>query len=44
MIKPRELESDKGRDLWDTIRAAAAGEGSGHVEVAEILRRHETER
>jgi hypothetical protein len=23
MIKPRELESDKGRDLWDTITAAA---------------------
>jgi ankyrin repeat protein len=26
MIKPRELESDKGRDVWDTITAAAAGD------------------
>jgi hypothetical protein len=26
MIKPRELESDKGRDLWDMITAAAAGD------------------
>ena len=26
MIKPRELESDKGRDIWDTITAAAAGD------------------
>jgi ankyrin repeat protein len=26
MIKPRELESDKGRDLWDTITAAAGGD------------------
>lgn len=26
MIKPPELESDKGRDVWDTITAAAAGD------------------
>src|SRR5258706_10946824 len=26
MIKPRELESDKGGDLWDTITAAATGD------------------
>jgi ankyrin repeat protein len=26
MIKPPELESDNGRDLWDTITAAAAGD------------------
>jgi hypothetical protein len=26
MIKPRELESDKGRGIWVTITAAAAGE------------------
>ena len=26
MIKPPELESDKGRHLWDTITAAAAGD------------------
>jgi ankyrin repeat protein len=26
VIKPRELETDKGRDLWDTITAAAAGD------------------
>src|SRR5260370_30126684 len=26
MIKPRELEPDKGRDIWDTITAAAAGD------------------
>jgi ankyrin repeat protein len=26
MIKPRELESDKGRDIWGTITAAAAGD------------------
>lgn len=26
MIKPRELDSDKGRDIWDTIMAAAAGD------------------
>src|SRR5712692_3172461 len=26
MIKPCELESDKGRDIWDTITAAAAGD------------------
>jgi ankyrin repeat protein len=26
MIKPRELENDRGRDLWDTITAAAAGD------------------
>jgi hypothetical protein len=26
MIKPRELASDKGRDLWDMITAAAAGD------------------
>jgi hypothetical protein len=27
MIKPCELESDKGRDIWDAITAAAAGLG-----------------
>ena len=26
MIQPRELKSDKGRDIWDTITAAAAGD------------------
>jgi hypothetical protein len=26
MIKPAELESDKGRDLWDTMTAAVAGD------------------
>jgi ankyrin repeat protein len=26
MIKPRELESDSRRDVWDTISAAAAGD------------------
>ncbi len=26
MIKPCELDSDRGRDLWDTITAAAAGD------------------
>jgi hypothetical protein len=26
MIKPPELESDRGRDVWDTITAAAAGD------------------
>jgi ankyrin repeat protein len=26
MIKPRELECEKGRDIWDTITAAAAGD------------------
>ena len=26
MIKPRELESEKGRDLWDTMTAAATGD------------------
>lgn len=26
IIKPPELESDKGRDVWDTITAAAAGD------------------
>ena len=26
MIKPRELESGKGRDLWDTMTAATAGD------------------
>src|SRR5260370_855839 len=26
MIKPRELESDSGRGIWDTITAAAAGD------------------
>ena len=26
MIKPRELESEKGRDIWDTITAAAVGD------------------
>ena len=26
MIKPPELESEKGRDIWDTITAAAAGD------------------
>jgi ankyrin repeat protein len=26
LFKPRELESDKGRDIWDTIAAAAAGD------------------
>jgi ankyrin repeat protein len=26
VIKPRELESDKGRDIWDTITAVAAGD------------------
>jgi ankyrin repeat protein len=26
MIKPCELDSDSGRDLWDTITAAAAGD------------------
>src|SRR5882724_2196213 len=28
MIKPRELESDKGRDLWDTMTAASTGDTS----------------
>src|SRR5882724_4585492 len=26
MIKPRELDSDKGRDLWDTMTAASTGD------------------
>ena len=26
MIKPPELETDKGRDIWDAITAAAAGD------------------
>ena len=26
MIQPPELESDRGRDIWDTITAAAAGD------------------
>ena len=26
MMKPPELESDRGRDVWDTITAAAAGD------------------
>jgi ankyrin repeat protein len=26
MIKPRELESAKGRDIWDTITATATGD------------------
>jgi ankyrin repeat protein len=26
MIKPRELESDQGRDIWDTVTAAATGD------------------
>src|SRR5712671_3655348 len=26
MIRPRELQSDNGRDIWDTITAATPGE------------------
>ena len=29
MIKPRELESDSGRDAWDMITAAATGDTGG---------------
>lgn len=28
MIKPRELESDRGHDLWDTITAATTEDTS----------------
>src|SRR5260370_24533478 len=29
MIKPPELETDRGRKVWETITAAASGDASG---------------